>query len=619
MICCETRDEQISWWREINMVHSYLLYDSFIQDKKRKDFPFFLDWVSGWETHCGYLEIKDSELLTEGNEVSMEEFIKNNEAVSSFGVVGIAIDDDMSIKIGRILSNFNNHQIMRILLRGNSLTGESLSKFADDIAHQEFLEKLEIIYNQLNSTSLQLFSRIFSSTPSLEILNLQHNMITKQGLGKFLREINRELQLKQLDLSYNLIDDTSIKTIIKRLIRNEKSSIELLNIAGNKFTGEGFRTLHKAHRLSQKTLKDEKHLNIILGPIQYSNIILKELIKGEHSNNWEIARKPLNGGTKDIPIKREWIGLIGYRELEIKETMKIGDQKGSGPVLEEIKDLLTKIEGLPFEFPMAKLAEVYDYVESALQKAAQSENIYCLEILMSCGKSLGMENLRFADERLAYLKKFGEKVVEDLAKVLNMEFQDEILMNETLDKALKDAEKLGLRGDLIDTCLYLQSTRNKFVEDMQTKSLEDSDDDKISVKNEEINKVDDVFDPKYDKFIEQTLNQLKLNLDEDQNLAFHPLRADYIAISQLRPERVRQNLKVAVEVLRHEESYAHANISNRAQFLLCSSYNEHAWGLSKNDFLLRITRILFRYRNNLDGIMEYVKPFEIIKPLTTQY
>ena len=80
--------------------------------------------------------------------------------------------------------------------------------------------------------------------------------------------------------------------------------------------------------------------------------------------------------------------------------------------------------------------------------------------------------------------------------------------------------------------------------------------------------VQDVFDEKYKHFIEQTQEELGLSNEEEPNLAYHPERADYITISQLRTERIKQNQKAAKLILRDEESYAFRNIYERATFLI---------------------------------------------------
>lgn len=69
---------------------------------------------------------------------------------------------------------------------------------------------------------------------------------------------------------------------------------------------------------------------------------------------------------------------------------------------------------------------------------------------------------------------------------------------------------------------------------------------------------------------------------------------------------LKKNLKEAQKFLRDEESYAYRNIFDRSYFLLCDldeiASNSKAYNLAKNDINLKISRIIFRYRNNLDNL-----------------
>eukprot|EP01022_Parablepharisma_sp_SALTPOND_P008410 TRINITY_DN1358_c0_g1_i1.p3 TRINITY_DN1358_c0_g1~~TRINITY_DN1358_c0_g1_i1.p3 ORF type:complete len:669 (+),score=77.24 TRINITY_DN1358_c0_g1_i1:470-2476(+) len=605
------------------MVRSYLSYENYVKEKKKKDFPFYIDWVLSWETHKGMLELTDLDLLSDGCEKCMEKFIKNNEAITGFALTGIVPDDEFTNKLIHIMTTFTVKQIKKLVFKENALNKDSLTKFATSISHQEYLEVLEISYNQLDSNALETLEKLFPSLPSLQELNISHNSITKDGLEDFFKRICEDLELKVLDLSYNQIDDSALKPIIKYLLRNQECTISLLKLTGNKFSAQGIKTLYKAQRLSKKITKNEKNIALELKMVPCRADNINEVLKGEHGENFEILRKPMSGSgaLKEVPIKKEWREIITAIEEETKKTMMNTKDSdiSSGPEIEDIKEILTRIEALPFEFPIIKFGNLYTFVEKCLQEVVQHDNIYCLEVLLSCAKTLGMDNIYAAEERLLNLSKRCEKVVSDLTSVLNMENGDDNILNELLDTSLVEAEKLGIRGDLIDMCLNLQLIRNRYVEEMQTKTDDDLEIDKLTDDDYLKEKIEDVFAPEFDIFIEKTPTELGLTVDEDQNLGFHPYRADYIAISQLRPERIRQNLKVAADILRHEESYAHENISNRAQFLLCDSFFDHAWGLAKNDKCLNIARVIFRYRNNLDRIFAYIPPPEPVKSLAIQY
>jgi len=610
------------------MVRAYLAYENFVKEKSKKDFPFYLDWILNWESHEGLLKITDPEILSDGCDACMEKFIKNNDGITAFALEKIVPDEEFLSKLIHILTAFNVKQIKKLVFNDNNLTKEICDKLATSICHQEYLEVLEISNNLLDSNALDTITKLFPMVPSLMEINLSNNKISSKSLSAFFKRINDDLELEILDLTQNLIDDSSLKKFIKHIIRKTDCPIRKLKLTGNKFSIQGIKTLHKAQRITKKITKGERNIFLELNMIPCTSVNIKEMLKREMIENIEIARKPMGGygKLKEIPVKREYKDFITAIEEDVKKTMitlnEEGEETNIGPCIEDVKDILTKIEGLPFEFPMIKLEKPYTFVEKSLQIALQHDNLYCMEILLHCAKILGMDNIRGAEERLQNLKKKCEKVVSDLISVLNMENNDDNQINEILDASLAEAEKLGIRGDLIDTCKNLQIIRNHYVEEMQTKTDENSEpadfiiDEDVEAQRE---KIEDVFAPEFDIYIDKSPSDLKLTVEEDPNLGFHPYRADYIAISQLRPERVKQNLKVATDILRLEDSYAHMNISNRAQFLLCESFFEPAWGLAKNDKCLVISRAIFRYRNNLDQVFEHVVPPEPLKPLTIQY
>ena len=54
-----------------------------------------------------------------------------------------------------------------------------------------------------------------------------------------------------------------------------------------------------------------------------------------------------------------------------------------------------------------------------------------------------------------------------------------------------------------------------------------------------------VFDEKYDQFIDITQEELGLTSEVEPNLGFHPYSTDYLKISQLNLNYVKKNLKEA--------------------------------------------------------------------------
>ncbi len=54
-----------------------------------------------------------------------------------------------------------------------------------------------------------------------------------------------------------------------------------------------------------------------------------------------------------------------------------------------------------------------------------------------------------------------------------------------------------------------------------------------------------VYDEKYDQYLETSAEELGLTSEVEANLGFHPLSADYLKISSLNLHYVKKNLKEA--------------------------------------------------------------------------
>lgn len=77
-----------------------------------------------------------------------------------------------------------------------------------------------------------------------------------------------------------------------------------------------------------------------------------------------------------------------------------------------------------------------------------------------------------------------------------------------------------------------------------------------------------VYDEKYDQYIDKSDEELKLSSEVESHLGYHPYSTNYILITQLNINYVRKNLKEAQKFLRYEEQYSMFNIYDRCFFLV---------------------------------------------------
>jgi len=118
-----------------------------------------------------------------------------------------------------------------------------------------------------------------------------------------------------------------------------------------------------------------------------------------------------------------------------------------------------------------------------------------------------------------------------------------------------------------------------------------------------------VYDPKYNEFFGlRTLDQFNLgfSVDLEPNLGLHPFNTDYIKLTNLNLNYARKNMTESRKVLYEDETYPMINVHTRAAFLLSDGGSNSSKSIHFNnvrdDNLLRFSRLIFRYRLNLDEL-----------------
>lgn len=100
-----------------------------------------------------------------------------------------------------------------------------------------------------------------------------------------------------------------------------------------------------------------------------------------------------------------------------------------------------------------------------------------------------------------------------------------------------------------------------------------------------------------------------LTSDVEAHLACHPYSTDYLKLANLNLNYVRKNLTEAKRFLKDEESYAYRNIFERCSVLLSDAGEQSAasitYNLARNDPNLKLARLIFRYKNNLDKLFPF--------------
>ena len=150
---------------------------------------------------------------------------------------------------------------------------------------------------------------------------------------------------------------------------------------------------------------------------------------------------------------------------------------------------------------------------------------------------------------------------------------------------------------------------DKFLDEMRGKAAAVSDDEDEAIY--EVNEEDrplNVYDVKLDKYIDMSNDELGLTSEVETHLAAHPYSTNYIRLSNLNQNYVKKNLNEAKKFLKDEESYAYRNIFERCAVFLSnageSSDSSITYNLARNDQNLKLARLAFRYKNNLDKLFD---------------
>lgn len=274
--------------------------------------------------------------------------------------------------------------------------------------------------------------------------------------------------------------------------------------------------------------------------------------------------------------------------------------------VETLRDFIREVTGagVQFELPRFRLEPLFNVVNEKLEAAIEHENIYLLEVLLDCLKFMNARN-QPAEKKYYLLANEAASIAHSLLKVLNLEVRDETEMQRLLVQNLKRGKQIGLRGELIDTARHLYLLTEKVLGEMrgQAAAVSDDEDEAIYEVNEE-ERPPNVYDARLDRFVDLKPDELGLTSDVEVHLAAHPHSTDYVKLANLNLHYVKRNLAEAKRFLKDEESYGYRNVFERCSVLLSDAGEQSAasitYNLARNDANLKLARLIFRYRNNLD-------------------
>ena len=267
--------------------------------------------------------------------------------------------------------------------------------------------------------------------------------------------------------------------------------------------------------------------------------------------------------------------------------------------------------------------------------AEKERDFYALQILSKITYGLGLKPYDIIiRKKYELLKIQSHSIDEGLEHLINfVDKEDVSLINSYYDIFMTESNNINYQSELTFIAEYIQFLRNNLI---RKKIYEEIYEDKNSITY--ITKVQNDFDDIYKKYMK--ISQVLIDQIPDgikyKEICVHPNVLDYLEISKLDKDLLEKDLENITQYVNLQNlnssyydinntnvnsimlEYGTRNIFNRLTFLFMKNTkkeypNKYGYSLSKKNKYLKLTRILFRFNNGLDGKNIYLKLLEINK------
>ncbi|CAG9318640.1 unnamed protein product [Blepharisma stoltei] len=440
------QEDAENWCKMLAMAASWSNYENFCSFQKVKPWQYLLRWSS---KGGGNLVLN----LNGVNSFALLEYIRGNEYITELEIQ--EMNNQVTV-FTRILACFPPEQLRSLSISNARLTDKSFSMCRKVLSSNLYLEHLDLSNNSLTAGFMHTFFKIIPLTPSLKSLNLARNFIKDEGLSELFPACLTHIRLKEINLTGCGLTDVSVP-IIRRVIRIKGLSIEKLYLNDNEFSLASAKGILKSIRYKRRR---GYNINVWVNPLMIEEGALGLLDGFKDISLLRIVIPSEN--TEIRPMPR----LTKHRVTIDTMVVKMENLTKSGEIcVEDLADLAKQLSGLDFQFPKTKLKALEEILDSYINQAIESQNFYCLELLIQAQESLGNSNRR-AKEVYEELKNEVEGIIVTIENILNPDLYnaDNIPeLNSTLDKVIERGTQLGLRGGLFGTAKLLQRKREEFL------------------------------------------------------------------------------------------------------------------------------------------------------------
>ena len=269
-------------------------------------------------------------------------------------------------------------------------------------------------------------------------------------------------------------------------------------------------------------------------------------------------------------------------------------------------------------------------IESYL--AEKERDYYSLQILSTITHGLGLKPYDIKVRKKYELLKIQSNLIDEgLENLINFVDKDDVtLINAYYDIFMTEANNINYQSELTFIAEFIQFLRNNLI---RKKIYEENYEDKNSITY--ITKVQNDFDDIYKKYLKISqilIEQIPEGINYKE-ICVHPNVLDYLEISSMNKDSLLKDLETIKSYINPQNlnnsiynnnnnlnnsvlwEYGIRNIFNRLTFLFMKNTkkeypNKYGYSLSKKNKYLKLTRLLFRFNNGLDGKNIYIKLIE---------
>ena len=440
-----------------------------------------------------------------------------------------------------------------------------------------------------------------------------------------------EVKIKQLDIyrelfKYFFLIDYYLDPILNSFNHTwsviMKKQKEYLNEKNQYVVYSNLEKLAKAdlNDLKEQIKKKEIEFNNLR---KYSSFFRNNCVQSKYEN-FEIPKFYAQEMVYQFKYFTKKNSIISFTKSIFGDLIKKNSQINPNAYIDDLYLFVLYLKNVKYsidiQIPYSTLNKLINRIKMEIFLSLNDKDFYSLGILNEICSICKFKDLNYKVKKEYELLKIQTGLIDEgLIKVINFAGKEQLNENRSktylaevnnyLDIFIKEASLINYNSEIICLSRYIQYLRNNKIrskfyiayEDILHKNNIQSYVSKLK------NSFDEVFS-KYSRFSETLVRSLPIQI-QYKELCYHPLLIDYLKLCEANKEILENDLKIISQHFNKEnfiDNYATRNVHNRITFLFLKNSikiypNKYGYNLSKGNSYLKMTRVLFRYFNDLDN------------------